>query len=108
MIQHLADAERVFVYRAMRFSRKDTEPLPGFDEDSYAANANAANRSFDSLVEEFGLLRKSTDLFLGTLTEEQLSQAGVANNKPITVNAIAFIVYGHILHHKQVIEERYL
>src|SRR5688500_4599336 len=35
VIGHLIDAERIFVYRAMRFARADQTELPGFDENSY-------------------------------------------------------------------------
>jgi hypothetical protein len=31
VIGHLSDCERVFAYRALRFSRKDTTPLSGFE-----------------------------------------------------------------------------
>ena len=37
VVGHLTDAERVFGYRALRFARGDTTPLPGFDENAYAA-----------------------------------------------------------------------
>ena len=30
VIAHMIDAERVFAYRALRFSRNDKTPLPGF------------------------------------------------------------------------------
>lgn len=108
LLQHLMDAERVFVYRALRFARKDAQPLLGFEEDDYAANANAALRSFDSLKQEFAALRASTDMFLQSLTPEQLEQHGSASGNPLTVNAAGFIIYGHLLHHKNVIEEKYL
>lgn len=99
---------RVFVYRALRFSRKDAQPLLGFEEDDYAANAHAAARSFNGLKQEFIALRTSTDMFLQSLTQEQLLQQGTASGNPLTVNAIGFIIYGHLLHHKNILQERYL
>ena len=108
VIQHLIDAERIFAYRALRFARKDATNLPGFDENSFAANANAGSRSLQSLQEEFKAVRKSTDLLLLSFTEEQLQQKGMGNNNSITVNAIAFITFGHLLHHKEILEDRYL
>lgn len=107
LVQHLIDAERVFIYRATRFARKDKQPLLGFEENDYANNANANNRNLQDLKEEFLALRKSTDLFLLSLNDIQLQQIGTANNNSITVNAIACIVFGHALHHKNIIEERY-
>ena len=72
LLQHLIDAERVFVYRATRFAREDSQGLLGFDENNYAANANAAKRTFQSLKDELSALRKSTDIFLEILDEKQL------------------------------------
>ncbi len=108
LVQHLIDTERIMVYRLLRTARKDATPNPSFDENSFAANAMADKRSFDSLKEEFRVLRKSTDLLLQSLTEEQLSSAGVSSNHRTTANALAFIIFGHLKHHQAIIEERYL
>lgn len=108
VFQHIIDAERVFAYRATRIARKDATPLPGFDENSYASNSRAGTRSFDSLKEEFSLLRKADDIFVSSLDEEQLQRPGITNNNPITANAVVFIMYGHLLHHMNIIRERYL
>ena len=108
MLQHLIDAERIFVYRATRFARKDNQNLLGFEENEYAANANAAKRTLQSLKDELAALRASTNLFLQSLDEEKLQQTGTANNHSISVNAIAFIIFGHLIHHKNIIEEKYL
>ncbi len=108
VLQHVTDTERVFIYRALRFARKDKTPLAGFEEDEYAKNDYSRERDFDSLKEEFRLLRKSTNLFFSTLNEDQLNAAGTASNHTITVNALAFIAIGHLLHHKKIIAERYL
>ena len=108
LLQHLIDAERVFTYRATRIARKDTTPLPGFDENSYAANSMADKRDFNSLKEEFTALRNATDIFISSLSEDQLQQPGNSSGKYITANAIAFIIYGHLLHHINIIKERYL
>ena len=35
VIRHIIETERIFAYRAMRFSRLDATPLPGFDENAY-------------------------------------------------------------------------
>jgi uncharacterized damage-inducible protein DinB len=108
LLLHLVDAERIFSYRALRIARKDKTPLPGFDENAYAPVSKASSRTLQSLKDEFVAVRKATDILLGTFDEEQLSQTGTASNNPVTANAIAFIIYGHMLHHKKVLEERYL
>ncbi len=108
LLQHLIDAERIFAYRATRIARRDTTPLPGFDENSYTANSMADKRDFNSLKEEFTALRKATDIFMSSLSEDQLQQPGNSSGKYVTANAIAFIIYGHLLHHINIIKERYL
>ena len=108
VLQHVIDAERVFTYRAMRIARKDTTPLPGFDENSYAENDGNHNRTFQSLKDELTALRNATDIMLSNLSDEQLNETGTASNASITSNALCFITYGHLLHHKRIIEERYL
>ena len=108
LLQHVVDTERIMSYRLLRIARKDKTPLPSFDENTYAENSLAGNRSFSSIKEEFAALRKSTDLLIQSLTEEQLSEQGIASNKPVTANAVGYIIMGHMLHHKQVVVERYL
>lgn len=108
MLQHVIDAERIFAYRALRIARKDTTPLPGFDENTYAVASNADARTWEDLLEEFKAVRRSTDLLLKSFTEEQYRQMGTTNGQPASVSAIGFTLYGHMLHHKNILQERYL
>ena len=108
LLQHVIDTERIMSYRLLCIARGEQTPLPGFAEDAYAASAEASKRSFISLKEEFIALRKSTDLLIQSLTEEQLNNAGTASNKTTTANPLGYIIFGHILHHKTIVEERYL
>ncbi|HEX7845118.1 MAG TPA: DinB family protein [Chitinophagaceae bacterium] len=108
ILQHVIDAERVFVYRAMCFSRKDQTPLPSFDENAYADNSKAGKRNWEEMREEFRTLRRSTELLFGSFDEEQLETSGIASGKPIYVRALCYIAIGHAAHHLNVIKERYL
>ena len=49
VLGHLIDAERIFTYRALRFARRDSTPLPGFDQDPYVAAANFDSRPWRRL-----------------------------------------------------------
>jgi hypothetical protein len=53
IIQHVIDTERIFGYRALRISRNDQTPLPGFDENYYVNNTEATARSIQDLLAEF-------------------------------------------------------
>jgi len=108
LLQHVVDTERIMSYRLLRIARKDNTPLPSFDENLYAQHSLANNRSFASIKEELIALRKSTDLLIQSLSEAQLSEEGVASNLPVTANAVGYIIFGHMLHHKKVVEEKYL
>lgn len=108
LLQHIVDAERVFVFRALHFARKDTAPLPGFDENVWAITAKAPKRSWNDLVEEFLALRVSTEFFFASLDEDQLLQNGTANNNQMSVVGLGFVCAGHVAHHMRIIKERYL
>jgi hypothetical protein len=108
LVQHVIDAERIFAYRALRFARKDETPLAGFDENTYAAASKADSRSKESLIKELRAVQTSTALLFQGFDDEQLQQSGVSNGKLIEVNAIGFIAVGHTLHHKNILQVRYL
>lgn len=108
VLQHIIDTERIFAYRIICITRGDQTPLPGFDENEYAKASLADNRNWISLTEEFKAVRKSTDLMLLSFNEEQLSKSGITNGSPNTSIAIAFTVFGHVLHHMAIIKERYM
>ena len=108
VLQHLIDAERVFDYRALCFARNEKTSLPGFDENEYAAHSHAGNRNWNSLVEEFLTLRRSTQQLFESLTPEALSNKGISNNNTMTAASLGFISVGHVYHHKKILEERYL
>jgi len=108
MLQHIIDAERIFNYRALCIARKETVSLPGFDENNYAANSNGNGRGWQSLVDEFINVRRSTEDMYSSFTEEMLYQKGLSNNNIATPLSFGFITVGHVYHHKKIIEERYL
>jgi len=108
MLQHLIDAERIFSYRAVCFARKELQTLPGFDENEYAENSLANNRSWDNLVEEFWAVRRSCILLFESFTAEMLSNTGKAGNNELSAEQLGFIIVGHVNHHCKIIRERYL
>ncbi len=108
VLQHIIDAERVFVLRALWFSRQEPSTQPGFDENSWAANAPVSERKWKDMVEEFVSLRNATELFFGSLSEEALLRVGSASGNPVSTVAFGFIAAGHLNHHIDILEERYL
>lgn len=108
VLQHIIDAERIFAYRALCFARKDTTPLPGFDENSYADNSKASDRDWSEMIEEFSVVRQSTAILFKSFDTDQLETNGTASGKPVYVLGIGFIIVGHVNHHLGVLKERYL
>lgn len=108
LLQHIIDAERVFVYRALSFARKDPANLPSFDENTWAVTSKAPQRKWKELVDEFKALRAANLAFFASLDEEQLQQTGTANNNRISVAGLGFVCAGHVAHHMRIIKERYL
>ena len=108
VIRHITDAERVFAYRALRFSRKDSTPLAGFDEDTYAKNDFSAGLSLKQIKDEFVQVRKATISLFATMNANILDFEGVASKLPMTPRIVGWTIAGHNAHHLSVIRERYL
>ena len=108
VVQHIIDAERIFLYRALCFARKDQTPLPGFDENLFAQHSNANHRSKKELLKELKIVQQSSEQLFASFDEEQFNQSGVASQQSTYVKGIAYTLIGHALHHKKILEERYL
>lgn len=108
LLGHMIDGERVFAYRALRFARGDQQPLPGFEQDDYVKTAQHGRAKLADLIEEFELLRRANVLMLRHLDEAAWTRRGTASGYEISVRALAFVLAGHVLHHWQVLKEKYL
>ncbi|WP_375418667.1 alpha/beta hydrolase-fold protein [uncultured Hymenobacter sp.] len=108
VVLHLADTERIFAYRALRFARGDAQSLLAFDQDSYAAASGANARSMSDVLAEYEAVRMATLALFGSFGPEQLARGGTANGHFVTVRALLHILPGHELHHLHVIRGRYL
>lgn len=104
---HLIDGERIFGYRAFRIGRGDQTPLPGFDENEYVAASGYDDRDLSSLVEEFSLVRGGNLAILRNLAGDAWARLGTANNHPVSVRALAYIMAGHVRHHLEILQEKY-
>ncbi len=108
VIGHVIDTERIFVYRALRFSRNETIALPGYDQNAYVEEAGFDARSLADLLEEFRAVRRATILFFKGLSDEMMERAGTANDAAMSVRAVAYMLAGHERHHVDILRERYL
>lgn len=107
VLGHVADNERVFAYRALRFARGDETPLANFDENLYARTGRFDARPLEDLLEEFRTVRAATLSLVRTFDEEALGRIGVARGVRVSVRAIVWITAGHARHHLDVLRDRY-
>lgn len=108
MVGHLSDAERVFGYRALRFARGDSTPLPGFDENAFVANAKFDALPLAQLCDELEAVRAASVALFDSLDAEEWMRRGTANDKVMSVRAAAWVAAGHELHHMELLRTRYL
>jgi uncharacterized damage-inducible protein DinB len=85
LLCHMLDAERIFAYRALRFSRNDQTPLSGFEENDYAPQANAHSRTVSQIGNEMMRLRQTTIDLFSSFTADMPRRKGSANNNIISV-----------------------
>ena len=109
VFMHIIDTERVFCYRAFVAARGDVEtPQYRMDEELYAGNVDVSERTLQSLISEFKAVRASTETLFENLTEAQSKSRCNIVTHPMTARAIGYFIIGHIHHHLNVIDQRYL
>ncbi len=108
VLNHITDTERAFAFRALWFARGFEAPLPGYDQDVAAAGAGADEVSWAAHVEEFRAVRTSTISLFRNMPEAGWIRGGIANEKFVTANALAWMIPGHFDHHVAILRQRYL
>ena len=107
VLGHLCDTERIFAYRALRIARGDQTPMAGFEQDDYVRNGPFTQLPLSEIIEDYIAVRRATLTLLRNLDEPAWTRRGVANKNEVTVRALAYIIAGHELHHRQILEEKY-
>ena len=107
IFQHIIDTERIFAYRALRFSRNDQTILPGFEEDEFSLHAEATRRPLEEIITEMRHVRQSSQMLFESMPESALYRSGIMFKSEVPVLAIGFTTIGHQVHHFGVMEERY-
>jgi len=108
VLGHVTDSERIFAYRALRIARNDATPLRGFEQDDYVRAAMFGNRTLVDLLDEFTAVRRASLLLFRSLDAQAWVRRGIANEREVSVRALAYITAGHELHHRRMIQEKYL
>ncbi|MBD1382521.1 DinB family protein [Metabacillus arenae] len=108
VLGHMTDTEIIMCYRLLRIGRGDATPLTGFDEDTYVKAACFNDRTLENLLDSFIITRQATLNLIKSLRSGDWVNTGTANEQIATPRAIAYIIAGHEMHHRKILEERYL
>ncbi len=104
---HLADAERVFGYRALCIARGQADPLPSFNENLFVETAHFDGRPVAELADELLLLRHANLSMLQSLDEAAWKRTCVVNGIVTSTQTVAWVMAGHIRHHIAILGDRY-
>jgi hypothetical protein len=107
ILQHLSDTERIMCYRALMFARRNGGIRGGFDQDSFAGNANAGRRTIDDVLHELVSVRRATKALYDSFDDDMLRARGISWEYELSVLDLGFTIVGHQVHHLNVIAERY-
>jgi len=108
IVSHVNDCERLYTMRAFWFARAMESPLPSFDSDLAVKTARSEERPWRTHIHEFASIRASTVDLFDQLQPEAWLRRGVASDYSFSVRALAYIAAGHVIHHTQILKERYL
>lgn len=109
VLMHIIDTERGISFRILVAARGDTGmPLFTMEENMYANNAGANERTMESIVEEFAAIRKANELLLLNLPEEKTTLCCNLAGNMVSVRSLAYMMMGHAKHHVDLVRERYL
>ncbi len=107
LVGHVVDAERLYAYRALHFARAAGSPLPGMDAMAWAESSNASDRFLSSIAEELLSVRAATVGLFSSFDAAAWTATGVASGRRFSVRSLAYIIAGHEIHHRGVLEDRY-
>lgn len=107
VLGHLNDTERIMSYRALRIARGDATPIEGYEQDDYVHTAKFVRIPLSALIEDYIAVRRATVSLFRNLDDASWTRLGTANKNEVTVRALAYIIAGHELHHRAILEQKY-
>lgn len=107
LIRHCIDAEMIFAFRALSIARQDPHPIRSFEENQYAIESEKAY-DMQLLVQEFIHVRTATALLFKSFDSAWLDRTAITDNgEQISLLSIGYIIIGHWLHHKKILQTKY-
>ena len=108
ILQHLIDWETIWCYRTIIFARNEGNIPEALDQEIMANNSNADELTIEQLMNELGLLRKSTIMLFETFNKNILETNCVFFEYEMPLYTIGLTITAHQIHHFNIIKERYL
>ena len=108
VIGHINDTERIFSTRLLCVSRNDQTPLPSFDQDDYVREAGFDKYPLADLLNEFEQLRRANIALIQNTPDSYADRRGNASGFPVSVRALIYMMVGHVDHHMESLQEKYL
>lgn len=108
VVGHVIDAERVFAQRALHFARRDRASLPSMEQNDWVEAGVFDRRTLASLLDEFATVRQATLAMFHGFDPEAWPRRGIASDVAFTVRSLPYIIAGHEIHHRKVLETKYL
>lgn len=108
VLGHIIDAHLVFLGRILFLARGENKPLPGFDEDKWAASAGHERLAAGALASLYAQASALTQSLLAVLPPGSLRKEGTANDLLLTGEDILVYMMAHERHHLDVLKDRYL
>ncbi len=108
VVGHLMDTERVFAFRALSMARTENVDLPGMDPDEWASGSDAHERPLEALCAEWAALRSANIHMFAAMDEMTGRRSGRASGYEFTVRSFPWVIAGHELWHRKLIEREYL
>ena len=107
VVGHLIDIERLFAFRALAMTRAEGVDLPGIDQDVWARGSNAGDRPLGDLAQEWAALRRANVHMFATLDPSAGERTGRASGYVFSVRSFPWIIAGHELWHRRLLERDY-
>ncbi len=108
IVGHITDHERIMAYRVLRFSRKDTTPLAGYDQEFLIANSRFNELNYEDILDDLRIVRQATISLMNSFSADQFQLKGTAWKFELTIEEFLKATIGHEVHHIGVIKEKYL
>jgi len=107
VVGHMMDTERLFAFRALAMARADGVNLPGMDQEVWADASGAEDRQLGEMAQEWAALRRANIHMFASLPAGAGERRGIASGVEFTVKAFPWVIAGHELWHRGMLEQEY-